>query len=30
MRMNQQSATGKRVISFKGDHAGSSEPTDLP
>ncbi|KAH0761844.1 hypothetical protein KY290_017917 [Solanum tuberosum] len=30
MRMNQQRATGNRVISFRGDHAGISEPTDLP
>ncbi|KAK6797420.1 hypothetical protein RDI58_005122 [Solanum bulbocastanum] len=30
MRMNQQRATGYRVISFRGDHAGISEPTNLP
>ncbi|WMV43053.1 hypothetical protein MTR67_036438 [Solanum verrucosum] len=30
MRMNQQRATGNRVISFRGDHAGISEPTNLP
>ncbi|KAH0712573.1 hypothetical protein KY289_008532 [Solanum tuberosum] len=30
MRMNQQRATGNKVISFRGDHAGISEPTDLP
>ncbi|KAG5623242.1 hypothetical protein H5410_008460, partial [Solanum commersonii] len=30
MRMNQQRATGNRVISFRGDHAGISKPTDLP
>jgi len=30
MRMNQQRATGNRVISFRGDHTGISEPTDLP
>ncbi|KAH0734285.1 hypothetical protein KY285_009992 [Solanum tuberosum] len=30
MRMNQQRATGNRVIYFRGDHDGISEPTDLP
>ncbi|XP_055824996.1 uncharacterized protein LOC129893485 [Solanum dulcamara] len=30
MRMNQKRASRNRVISFKGDHAGISEPTDLP
>ncbi|KAG5617272.1 hypothetical protein H5410_017096 [Solanum commersonii] len=30
MRMNQQRATENRVISFRGNHAGISEHTDLP
>ncbi|KAH0698463.1 hypothetical protein KY284_012678 [Solanum tuberosum] len=30
MNMNQQRAIGNRVISFRGDHAGISEPIDLP
>ncbi|KAG5601604.1 hypothetical protein H5410_032974 [Solanum commersonii] len=30
MRMNQQRATENKVISFRGDHAGISEPTYLP
>ncbi|WMV34726.1 hypothetical protein MTR67_028111, partial [Solanum verrucosum] len=30
MRMNQQRATKNKVISFRGDHAGISDPTYLP
>ncbi|KAK6776122.1 hypothetical protein RDI58_027123 [Solanum bulbocastanum] len=30
IRMNQQRATRNRVISFRGDHAGISKPTNLP
>lgn len=30
MRQTQRKLTGERVISFRGDHNGVSEPTDLP
>ncbi|KAH0672100.1 hypothetical protein KY284_023187 [Solanum tuberosum] len=30
MRQNQQTITANRVITFRGDHRGVSEPTDLP
>ncbi|KAH0754057.1 hypothetical protein KY290_024327 [Solanum tuberosum] len=30
MRQNQQTISANRVITFRGDHRGVSEPTDLP
>ncbi|WMV55318.1 hypothetical protein MTR67_048703 [Solanum verrucosum] len=30
MRQNQQTRSANRVITFRGDHRGVSEPTDLP